>query len=82
MKLPRDLSGKQLAKLLERFGYAPTRQTGSHLRLTTSQGGQHHITVPLHRSIPVGTLRGILHEVSGHFEIPSDQVSARLFDQP
>jgi predicted RNA binding protein YcfA (HicA-like mRNA interferase family) len=35
MKLPRDISGQALAKALLKLGYEPTRQTGSHLRLTT-----------------------------------------------
>jgi predicted RNA binding protein YcfA (HicA-like mRNA interferase family) len=35
MRLPRDLSGSQLIKALKRLGYQPTRQTGSHVRLTT-----------------------------------------------
>lgn len=39
MKLPRNLSGADLAKGLERLGYAVTRQQGSHLRLTRLGGG-------------------------------------------
>jgi len=35
MKLPRDLSGEALARLLRRYGYEVTRQAGSHIRLTT-----------------------------------------------
>jgi predicted RNA binding protein YcfA (HicA-like mRNA interferase family) len=37
MKLPRDITGIELAKRLEILGYQITRQTGSHLRLTTQQ---------------------------------------------
>ncbi len=33
MKLPRDLGGEELAKLLKKYGYEVTRQTGSHMRL-------------------------------------------------
>ena len=47
MKLPRDMGGEELAALLGRYGYKITRQTGSHMRLTsTSKGFEHHITVP------------------------------------
>ena len=46
MKLPRDLSGQQLAKLLAKFGYVIHRQNGSHIRLTTQSGGEHQLTVP------------------------------------
>lgn len=45
MRLPRDLSGRELAKALRAFGYESTRQSGSHMRLTTSQMGEHHVTV-------------------------------------
>lgn len=48
MKLPRDLSGSDLAKRLNALGYQITRQTGSHLRLTTQENGEHHITIPRH----------------------------------
>jgi predicted RNA binding protein YcfA (HicA-like mRNA interferase family) len=36
-----------LAKRLGRLGYQVTRQTGSHLRLTTDEGGRHHVTIPI-----------------------------------
>ena len=35
MKIPRDLSGSELIKRLKKLGYTPTRQSGSHIRLTT-----------------------------------------------
>jgi predicted RNA binding protein YcfA (HicA-like mRNA interferase family) len=38
MKLPRNLSGNDLAQALKKLGYDVTRQTGSHLRLTTKEG--------------------------------------------
>lgn len=46
MKLPRDLTGRELAKALEALGYIIDRQTDSHLRVTTKKNGEHHITVP------------------------------------
>ena len=53
MKLPRDLSGANLAKLLAVRGNRMTRQIGSHLHLTTGLPSQHHITVPLHDPLKV-----------------------------
>lgn len=50
MRVPRDLSGADLVKRLERFGYNVTRQTGSHMRLTSTTHGEHHITIPNHSS--------------------------------
>jgi len=47
MKLPRDMGGEELAALLGRYGYKITRQTGSHIRLTSiSKVSEHHITIP------------------------------------
>lgn len=42
MKTPRDLSGAELAKALRKLGYAVMRQSGSHLRVTTVSGSEHH----------------------------------------
>ncbi|MFH0921020.1 MAG: type II toxin-antitoxin system HicA family toxin [Fibrobacterota bacterium] len=45
-KLPRDLSGRQLCKVLEKYGYLVTRQAGSHIRLTSNKMGfAHAITI-------------------------------------
>jgi len=79
MKLPRNLSGAELARALRKLGYAITRQSGSHLRLTTSERGQHHVTVPNHDPIKVGTISGILGDVARHFEISRDELIERLF---
>jgi predicted RNA binding protein YcfA (HicA-like mRNA interferase family) len=79
MKLPRDLSGAQLAKALARVGYNTTRQTGSHLRLTTPSPSEHHVTIPLHDPLRVGTLAAILADVAGHQEMSRDELLDRLF---
>lgn len=42
------------------------RQEGSHIRLTTQQGGEHHVTVPAHAPLKVGTLSSILKQVAAH----------------
>ena len=44
MKFTRDLDGNQLTQALSKSGYKITHQTGSHIRLTTQQQGEHHIT--------------------------------------
>jgi hypothetical protein len=56
MRLPRDLGGDELAFLFRRHGYEITRQTGSQMRLTTTQEGEHHVTIP--RLILGGALDG------------------------
>ena len=81
MRLPRDLSGRALARPLRRYGYAVTRETGSHLRLTTQHGGEHHITIPDHTSLRIGTLAGILADVAEHVQIPRSTLAAELFER-
>lgn len=78
-RLPRDLSGDALVAALSRMGYAAARQTGSHVRLTTNRGGEHHLTVPRHASLRVGTLAAILSEVAAHFEMIRDDLVEELF---
>ena len=80
MKLPRDLTGQELASLLRRFGYEITRQTGSHLRLTSSRTGHdHHVTIPAHRNLKVGTLASILTDVARYLEMDKARLSEELF---
>ncbi len=67
MKLPRDLNGEELAHYLKTVGYQVTRQTGSHLRLTTERKGEHYVTIPKHKPLRVGTLSGILRWTSRNF---------------
>ena len=70
MKLPRNLSGDDLASKLRRFGYKQTRQTGSHLRLTqTTAQGTHHITIPQHKDLRIGTLNAILKSAKQNYWI-------------
>jgi predicted RNA binding protein YcfA (HicA-like mRNA interferase family) len=64
MKLPRDLSGQQLAKMLERLGYRFVRQNGSHARFTHPGPPQAHVAVPMHKQIKVGTPSDILQTVA------------------
>ena len=79
MRLPRDLSGNDLAQTLHKLGYSITRQTGSHLRLTTQEHGEHHLTIPQHTPLRIGTLSAILADVATHFEISRDTLLERLF---
>ena len=79
MKLPREISGEELAVLLKKYGYVITRQTGSHMRLTTTLHGEHHITIPAHKYLKIGTLSGILSDVAGHFELDKNILMKELF---
>jgi predicted RNA binding protein YcfA (HicA-like mRNA interferase family) len=78
MKLPRDLSGSELVKALRKLGYEVTRQKGSHIRVTTQQGGEHHEVIPNHNPIKPGTLSSILKSVASHHRLTVDELMVRL----
>jgi len=79
MKIPRDISGRDLIKALKVFGYEIVRQNGSHIMVTTVENGQHHLTIPNHSPIKIGTLNGILSQVANHFSLTKEDVATRLF---
>lgn len=79
MKLPRDLSGSELVNALDRLGYEISHQKGSHIRLTTQQNSEHHITVPAHDPIKIGTLNAILRDVAAHAGLTRDELLVLLF---
>ncbi len=78
-RIPRDISGEHLAKNLSRFGYQITRQTGSHIRLTTTTNGEHHVTIPAHGQLKIGTLSGIVGEIARHLGASKNEVIDQLF---
>ena len=79
MRIPRNLSGALLVKRLECLGYVVTRQTGSHLRLTSQTVGIHHLTIPAHDPLRIGTLAAILDSISKHHGLTKDELLQRLF---
>lgn len=80
MKLPRDMGGGELAVLLGKYDYQITRQTGSHMRLTSnSRGSEHHVTIPERKPLRVGTLHSIVSDVAAHLEIERQTLSEELF---
>ncbi|KUL19664.1 MAG: Putative periplasmic or secreted lipoprotein [Proteiniphilum sp. 51_7] len=78
-KIPRNITGYELIKILGKFGYQITRQTGSHIRLTTTENGIHHITVPNHNPLKIGTLSNILSDIANHFQISKKELLEKLF---
>lgn len=76
MKLPRDISGDELIKILQRLGYQPSRQTGSHVRMSFTMTDQevHHVTVPRHKNLRMGTLNAILQDVAGHLGLDKQKI--------
>jgi predicted RNA binding protein YcfA (HicA-like mRNA interferase family) len=80
VRLPRDLSGAELIQRLGRLGYVATRQTGSHVRLTCAAAQEHHVTVPRHDSLRIGTLAAILTDVAAAQGLSRDDLLHRLFE--
>lgn len=78
-KIPRNLTGKDLIKALKTLGYEQSRQVGSHIRLTTNKKGSHHITVPSHDPIKIGTLSNILKDIALHFKISKEELINLIF---
>ena len=80
MKLPRDIGGEDLIKLLAKFGYEVVRQTGSHVRLKSEVTGRtHFITIPLHKPLKLGTLNNILSDIAEYLKISKKELVERLF---
>lgn len=79
MKIPRNISGSDLVRALRVLGYELVRQQGSHIRLTTSVNGTHHITVPNHRPMKTGTLLGgVLKPVAEHHKLSVEELIEKL----
>ena len=79
MRVPGDLTGERLIRGLTKLGYVETRQRSSHVRLTLPADAgagraEHHVTVPLHDPVRVGTLNGILGDVAGPLRMSKDDV--------
>ena len=82
MKLPRDLSGEEVARRLARhYGYRVQRTRGSHMTATleTADGTRHSVTVPRHRDLRVGTLNSIVTDVAECVGRPKSEVRDTLF---
>jgi predicted RNA binding protein YcfA (HicA-like mRNA interferase family) len=78
MKLPRDVSADALVRALRHLGYTVTRQKGSHIRVTTQLGGEHHEVVPRHDPIRVGTLHSIVTSIAQHHQMSVKELVRRL----
>jgi predicted RNA binding protein YcfA (HicA-like mRNA interferase family) len=78
MKLPRGVSADRLIRALEHIGYSVVRQKGSHIRLSHPGPPAHSITVPLHDPLKIGTLHGVLAEVSQARSISIENIISQL----
>jgi len=75
MKLPRDLSGLDLAEhLCRHWEYAKVHQVGSHIVLQTHEPTPHRIAIPAHKALRIGTLNSIVRDVARHKHVDREAV--------
>ena len=79
MKLPRDISGRELVKALTRqWGYSQVHQVGSHIILQTETPEHHRVAVPDHRPLRIGTFDAILRSVAQAKHVTREDIIASL----
>lgn len=79
MKLPRNISARELIKSLSKIGYDISRQKGSHIRLTCKFPNVHHVTIPDHNPIKIGTLSAILSDIAGSRNQTKEELINQIF---
>ncbi len=61
----RVISGKEVVKIFENFGFNVTAQKGSHIKLKRIVSGTEQVlAVPNHKEIDKGTLKAIINQAS------------------
>jgi predicted RNA binding protein YcfA (HicA-like mRNA interferase family) len=58
-KIPTDLSGRDLVRVLLKVGFVVKRQRGSHIILRRTDPPA-RVVVPDHKALRIGTLRSVL----------------------
>jgi predicted RNA binding protein YcfA (HicA-like mRNA interferase family) len=79
VKIPRDVQADDLIKALRVLGYQSDRQEGSHVRISTKLNGEHHVTIPRHKALKIGTLvKGVLKPVAAHHKLTVEELLQKL----
>jgi len=75
----RRLSGTEIIRILEGFGFIVHSQVGSHVKLRRlgPSGQKHILTIPCHGELDTGTLRAILRQASNY--IPEDELKCYFY---
>jgi predicted RNA binding protein YcfA (HicA-like mRNA interferase family) len=75
------LSGKEVISILNKYGFAPFTQRGSHIKLRRigSAGDKQTLTVPFHDELDVGTLRAIIRQAGRY--IPEEQLKPYFYSK-
>ena len=79
MKLPRELRGRDLARVLcAQWAYRQVNQVGSHIILETETPQHHRLSVPDHKPLRIGTLNAILRQVAAAKGVAREDILATL----
>ena len=75
----RVLSGKEVVKILSKFGFEVISQRGSHVKLRRilPDGTKQTLTVPLHEELDKGTLKAIIRQASRY--IPEEELKQYFY---
>jgi hypothetical protein len=79
VRIPASLTPEELSAALSNGGYAVTRQSGHHLRLTTLIRGEHHVTFPRMQPLGVDVTTAVLRAVAKHHRQSVEEMADRLF---
>jgi predicted RNA binding protein YcfA (HicA-like mRNA interferase family) len=79
MPKPRRLSGDEVIKILQQFGFVVAQQRGSHVKLrrVPAAGAKEILTVPRHKELDAGTVRAIFKQACRY--VPEDQLRPHFF---
>jgi len=79
MKLPRNISGDQLADhLCRHWEYARITQVGSHIMLRTETPSRSKQVIPAHTPMRIGTFSKILTQVAEHKHVSREEILRNL----
>lgn len=75
----KTLSGRDVLKILSRFGFKVVSQRGSHVKLrrVLSDGTKQTLTIPLHEEMDKGTLRAIFRQALRY--IPEEDLKPHFY---
>jgi predicted RNA binding protein YcfA (HicA-like mRNA interferase family) len=75
----RVLSGREVIKILSKFGFEVVSQKGSHMKLrrVLPDGIKQTLTVPLHEELDKGTLKAIIRQASRY--IPEEELKRYFY---
>jgi predicted RNA binding protein YcfA (HicA-like mRNA interferase family) len=66
----RRLSGDEVIRIFERFGFTVYAQRGSHVKLrrVSSTGEKQTLTIPRHRQLDTGTLQAVFRQAGRYIQ--------------